>query len=406
MKHFFLLATMLCLISCGGPSKVGQLARKKAYERMNLVNADLASQQARQQFEVGQLDAAIATIDVAINRYPDKSEYHLLRGRILLEQHKLNDARSAFETSSSLNPGSAESHYLLGVLHQRCSDDEAALHSYAIASEKNPSHAQFFLAWIETLVALDRDREAIDLLLGNHQFQHQASIPALLGQIYLRTGNPKSAAQYLADSRSLGNDDPILFADLAMAEFRASMYAECLMTLRELELTSPNGLTLLQRRTRGKSLAATGRLIQGRDICLLVTRQTPQDADAWIDLGYIAWKMGDYRRLEACGNEISTLSPSSLEGPLFVGKAAQKAQNADLATSLFAKAAALAENEELEGWIVATSNKTKMKSAPVLQEAPNMPSKSAEVLIEEPILGRVEGSEPLVNVPENTPQKP
>jgi hypothetical protein len=73
---------------------------------------------------------------------------------------------------------------------------------------------------------------------------------------------------------------------------------------------------------------------------------------------------------------------------------------------LFAKAAALAENEELEGWIVATSNKTEMKSVPVLQEAPNMPSKSAEVLIEEPILGLVEGSEPLVNVPENTPQKP
>jgi len=47
-----------------------------------------------------------------------------------------------------------------------------------------------------------------------------------------------------------------------------------------------------------------------------------------------------------------------------------------------------------------------MKSASVLQEAPNMPSKSAEVLIEEPILGLVEGSEPLVNVPENTPQKP
>ena len=53
MKYCFLLATLLCLISCGGPSKAGQLARKKAYERMNLVNADLASQQARQQFEVG-----------------------------------------------------------------------------------------------------------------------------------------------------------------------------------------------------------------------------------------------------------------------------------------------------------------------------------------------------------------
>ena len=179
------------------------------------------------------------------------------------------------------------------------------MQSYTSASQNDPSHAQFFIARAETLTALNRDVEAIELLLSNHQFQHQASIPALLGQIYLRTGKPTLAVQYFADSRSLGNDDPILFADLAMAEFRAGLYAECLMTLRELTIATPNGLTTLQQRVRGKCLAATGQLIQGRDICLSVTRDTPQDADAWVDLGFISWKMGDYRRLSICGNEIS-----------------------------------------------------------------------------------------------------
>ena len=270
---------------------------------MDLVNADLASQQAMQQFEVGQLKAANSTIDIAIERYPDKSSYHQLRGRILLEQHKLDDARIAFEKAVSLNPEAAETHYLLGVLHQRWSDDEAAYASYNTACMSDPSHSQFFMAKAETLIALDRNEEAIEMLNGNHSFQHQAAVPALLGQIYLRTGQPKLAAQFLSDSRSLGNDDPILFADLAMAEFRAGLYAECLMTLRELETTSRDGLTTMQRRIRGKSLAATGQLIQGRDICLRVTRENTHDADAWIDLGYIAWKMGDYRRLETCGDK-------------------------------------------------------------------------------------------------------
>ena len=398
--RIILLAFILSAVSCG-PTKTGKLARQKAHARMDLINADLASEQARQQFEVGQLETAITTIDIAIDRYPEKSEYHQLRGRILLEQHKLDDAKSAFETSISLNPKSAESHYLLGVLHQRWSNDESALQSYSAASEINPSHAQFFLAKAETLVALNRDDEAIELLLGNNRFQHQASIPALLGHIYLRLGKSNLASQYFADSRALGNDDPILFADLAIAEFRAGLYAQCLMTLRELETIKKDGLTTLQQRTRGKSLAATGRLMQGRDICLSVTRETPQDADAWIDLGYIAWKMGDYRRLEQCGNEISKLAPSSFEGPLFIGKTAQHAGNNVLAADSLAVAASLSMNEELAAWIVASSNETIGKSATVLQEAPNMPAKTAEKVTEEPILGLVEGSEPLVTVPQN-----
>ncbi|MBC8203475.1 MAG: tetratricopeptide repeat protein [Planctomycetes bacterium] len=399
--NYVLLIVFLCLVSCGGPTKTGQMARQKAHARMDLVNADLASQQARQQFEVGQLDAAITTIDVAIDRYPEKSEYHQLRGRILLEQHKLDDARSAFETASTLLPAAAEPHYLLGVLHQRWGDDETALRSYTSACQNDPSHAQFFLAKAETLTALNRDDEAIELLVGKHQFQHQASIPALLGQIYLRTGKATLAAQHFADSRSLGNDDPILFADLAIAEFRAGLYAQCLMTLRELELITEDGLTTLQRRVRGKCLAATGQLVQGRDICLSVTRETPQDADAWIDLGFIAWKMGDYRRLGTCGNEISKLAPSVLEGPLFIGKAAQHAGNSVLAEDSLALAVSLSENDELAGWILANARQTNRKNATVLQEAPNTPTKTAEKAIEEPILGLVEGSEPLVIVPQN-----
>ncbi|MDP7007982.1 MAG: tetratricopeptide repeat protein [Phycisphaerales bacterium] len=406
MKQFILAAVCVFILGCTGPSKVGKVARQKAHDRMDLVNADLASQQARQQFEVGQLSSALSTIGVAITRYPEKAEYHQLRGRILLEQHKLDDAKKSFELASSLNPESAHPQYLLGVLYQRWGDDEAALQAYSTASENDESHAQFFLAKAETLVSLDRIDEAIALLHSDHTFKHQASIPALLGQIYLRIGNPSLAAQYLADSKALGNDDLILVSDLIVAQFQAGLYAECLMTFREFEMTSETALTSLQRRIKGKSLAATGRLIEGRDVCLTVTRESPQDADAWIDLGYISWKMGDYRRLKQCGSEICTLTPSRVEGPLFLGIAAKQSGNVDLAAQSFATAQSLAENGEIAHWIATASEQLGGKNAIDPQEVANMPAKTAEILAEEPILGLVEGSEPMVTVPQQLPQYP
>ena len=71
-------------IGCSGPSKAGLDARANAHERMDIVNADLAAQQAMQQFEVGQFDDALGTIENAIQRYPRHPDYHMLKGRVLL----------------------------------------------------------------------------------------------------------------------------------------------------------------------------------------------------------------------------------------------------------------------------------------------------------------------------------
>ncbi|MGY8752664.1 MAG: hypothetical protein ACKVIO_02095, partial [Phycisphaerales bacterium] len=81
MKRCFILLGLCLCVGCGGPTKQGKIARVNAHNRMDAVNADLAAQQAMQQFEVGQLKAALGTIDAAIARYEGNAEYHLLRGR-------------------------------------------------------------------------------------------------------------------------------------------------------------------------------------------------------------------------------------------------------------------------------------------------------------------------------------
>ena len=377
MKQSISLLLLIICTGCAGPTKVGTEARVEAHQRMDLMNAGLAAQQAKQQFEVGQLDAALETIDAAIDRFHENAEYHLLRGRILLELHQLDAALQSLSTASLLAPDSAESHYFLGVLYQRWSEDETSLIEYKVAMRKDASHPQYFMAVAETHVALGQLDEALDFLLtSGKEFQHQPSVPALIGQIYLLQGDPEKAAKYLSDSQLLGNDGPEILTSLASAEFDAGMYAHCLMTLQHLE-ESTDELPPIYQRMRGKCLFSTGRVQQGRDLCLVVTRMTPQEAGAWLDLGYIAWHMGDYERLGRCGEQLLQLEPALAEGALFEGIAALHAGNDEIAQATLSTLQSDNEFEGLDAVVASIFAKTR-ETAVETAIRPNMTPEFAE----------------------------
>ena len=391
------------LAGCGGPTKQGKIARANAHQRMDVVNADLAAQQAMQQFEVGQLKAALETIDSAIARFDENAKYHLLRGRVLIEQHRLDSARKSLVRSIELDPDVAESHYFLGVLHQRWSEDTLALECYKKAMEHNPTHPQFLLAAAESYVALGQLDEGIELLrTAGKEFQHQPSITALLGHIHLRKGNPKEASKYLADSRLLGNDDSEVLTLLASAQFNAGEYANCLHTIAQLQ--ESNELSHTFQRLKGKCLSATGRQIQGRDICLKVTRQTPDDTGAWIDLGFIAWDMGDYERVALCGKKISELSPENIEGPLFEGIVAMRSGDAIRGERLLAMAQSDNTTDGLDLLIQSYAKVAKLRAESAITQ--NMTANSVEGDAEQHPIGLVEGSQPIVGVTQDSPLAP
>lgn len=377
MKYTCLIITLLFCAGCSGPTRAGIEARSIAHLRMDAVNADLAAQQARQQFEVGQFDKAIETINAAIDRFDSYAPYHLLRARILMEQHQLESARRSLERTIELDPEMAKPYYFLGVLYQRWSEDQAALESYIRAMQRDQSHTQYVMAVAETLVALDRFDDAIQTLQGSgREFQHQPAISSLLGYIYLRKGDPENAVLQLSDSLLLGSNDLGTLGSLATAQFQSAMYADCLITLAQLQ-DAGNGITPMFKRMKGKSLAVTGRLIQGRDICLEVTRTTPESAVAWVDLGYIAWEMGDYDRLQVCGEHVSQLDPSLPEGPLFKGIAALHAGNRVVALQLLTQAQTDNNIEDLSTLLAAVST----QGVKTTQETPigaNMMANSAE----------------------------
>ena len=62
MNRLIVMLGVVLLTGCAGPTKSGKVARVNAHNRMDIVNANLAAQHAMQQFEVGQLKAAIETV--------------------------------------------------------------------------------------------------------------------------------------------------------------------------------------------------------------------------------------------------------------------------------------------------------------------------------------------------------
>ena len=399
-----IVGLLLLCSGCGGPTKAGLEARANAHKRMDSVNADLAAQQAKQQFEVGQLDKAIDTINAAIARYDENGNYHLLRGRILLEQHRLDAAFHALTNATVRASELAEPHYFLGVLHQRWGEDDKALEEYKLAMENDSTHPQYLLATAETHVALMQHDEAIKLLTSsNQEFQHHPSVSSLLGQIYLSKGQPDVAATWFEDSRLLGSDSVEESTSLATTQFQAGSYADCLHSLAILA-PDQNTLSPTLKRMKGKCLSATGRHIEGRDICLKVTRETPDDAGAWVDLGYIAWKMEDYNRLGVCGLMVSQLAPSLPEGALFEGIAAIHDGNEILAKE---KLALLQSHNNILG--VDTLLKMYANYTKIGVETPfrlDMQVNTAESSNESHDQELVENNQPIVSVDSDSPDAP
>jgi len=404
VRRVVLFMGILLCTSCSGPTKAGKEARALAHQRMAIVNADLAAQQAKQQFEVGQLDAAITTINGAIARYGKNGDYHLLRGRILLEQHRLDAAFQSLESAIEHIPHLAEPYYFLGVLHQRWGEDSKALEAYELAMKNDPHHPQYLLATAESHVALHQLDDAIQLLMeAKQEFQHHPSVSSLLGQIYLTKGDPTQAAIWFEDSRLLGNDNNETLTSLINAQFQAGQYADCLSTL-SIFANEEDSLSPTFRRIRGKCLAATGRLIEGRDICLRVTRETPDDAGAWADLGYISWEMGDYRRLGRCGEHVSQLDSSLPEGPLFEGIAAIHAGNEELAKEKLKSLESYNTFHGIEELLHIYAKNTKLDLETPLHLDSRV--KTAEGLSEQHSQELVEGSQPVASVSSDSPDAP
>lgn len=372
------------LAGCNGPTKAGTEARAAANARMNVINAQVHFDQAKQSFDSGQFEKAQREIQRAIARYPDAPNYYVLQGRIYMETHDLEASLNCFKIAIDMLDGAeklataksetdkikqtatprevttlAEAHYFTGIVFQRWSDDEQAFHAYRRAFELQPTNAQYLLAAAESLIAMGEFEQARQLVEPRMSyFEHNAALRQLQAQIALLQGDPKRAAALYAEARLLNPDDLGLLEQMMWSQYAAGMYGQCHETIKQLQQTrarlaartapQPGGsratddysaprtdLTHLEARC----LNMMGRTTEARELYLELSRARPADSVVWVELGTLSWELGDFRRLAMCAVQLIALAPDRYEGYMFKGLNERHKGNIDEAVKLFRKAA-------------------------------------------------------------------
>ncbi|MHC4218318.1 MAG: tetratricopeptide repeat protein [Planctomycetota bacterium] len=307
------------LWGCGGPTAEGLKARHTARERLNRMNAQLSFDQARQAFEAGQFEKAGREVATAMRLHPDFAQYRVLEGRIHLEQHQLERAAESFEAALQIEAGYADAHYYFGIVYQRWSDDARAYEHYLAAYELDPSSVGYLLAAAESMVALEQFEAARQLLVEKlDYFEHNSAMRHLLAQIAMLQDDPEAAVDQYVEARRLDPEDDTLLNELAQAQYGAGLYGDCYRSVQELQ-ERPDGERSDLQLLEARCLTFMDQLAEARNLYLELTRLRPTHADVWIELGSVAWELGDYHRMALCGARVTALAPDRFEGYMLKG---------------------------------------------------------------------------------------
>lgn len=307
---------MLLLSGCNGPTEQGLKVRAEAHDRMNVARTNITYEQAQQAFEEGKFEIALREIEKAIAQYSTASHFHVLRGRIFLETHRLEGALHAFLDAIEQDENNHKAYYYQGIVFQRWSDDEQAYEKYFAAWELDRGNVHYILAAAESLIALGEYEQAKSLIDERiARFEYNSAMKHLQGELAMLQGRPGDAVTRYTEARLLDPENLQLMEDLAWAQFSAGRFAECHEALRFVQGRLPAQRLDLMR-LDAQCLAMIGRSIEARDLYVKLSRAMATDADVWIELGTIAWEVGDYIRVQECASRSMSLAPSRYEGYL------------------------------------------------------------------------------------------
>lgn len=341
-----LAAALLATAGCG-PTSHGKKMRTEARSRVDAFNSHLSYDQALQAFEVGRFDVARRQIDAALARFPKEADYHVLKGRICLETHELEKAIRSFQAAIEENESCAEAHYFAGIVLQRWSDDRAAYEHYRRAFEIESTNVQYLLASAESLVALGEFEAAAAMVEDKlAYFEYNSALRHLLGQIALMNGDPATAAECFAHARLLNPDDLLLLEELAWAQYAAGSFSQCydsLVYLKQVMNEPRPDLMHLEARC----LAMMDRGTEARDLYMKFVRVNESDVEAWIELGSVAWQLGDLRRVAQAGARVIAIAPNRYEGYFLKGVYERESGNVREAIRLFGEAASRSSDAAL-----------------------------------------------------------
>ena len=344
------VALLLSLAACQSQGKVTRAASESAKASIDALRAGTEYDQSLRQFETGDLDRALESIESCITRIPTMQKSHLLRARVLVEQGNLVTALTALEDAESVEriqfeaqqegveepaeftPLNPDVPYLRGVVLEQLGRIEDALGAYESASAISPRRAEYLLARAEVLVILGRLEEGRALLdADSGEFADHPGFRQGLGHMALLEGRAIEARMLFGEASILSPADPGILEDLARAQVSLGEFAQALGTLgRFRSLDSRPDL----RRLKALCFVQTRQPVEARALLMELTRDEAgaRDFETLRLLADVALMLGDDRMLRTAADHMLQTEPRRPEGHLCL--AMWKRRSGDLGGAL------------------------------------------------------------------------
>ena len=297
----------IVLAGCNAVPRSGIEARTRAHERMDQVTAAMSRKQALNAFETGQLDKARQLVTTGIERHAEDPRSWALLGRILMEQLRLDEAVLALNRAVELDAEHAESHYFLGVIHERWSKDSEAAEHYTAAHKVDPAKPQYLMAAAESMLAVG-DVQAARALIEERlaRFEHHAAMQHLLAHMALLENDAATAAERCEEARLLAPEDESIARDLCRMRFRAGDWPGCINAVEDWHARFKGADPALDQ-LRARSLVLVRRHNEARSVYRALCDADPENDALWRERGLLAWEQGDWDSVQAlrCGHRKS-----------------------------------------------------------------------------------------------------
>jgi len=303
---------------CGsGHGKYTTAEKEAAQQRLAEMKSATTWEMAHQAYLSGDLEKALKRVDESITLNPDVSKSHVLRGRILMEQGRLEEAMTAFNKAIGLDAESVDAAYFTGVVHERFLQTEEALACYLRAATLDTTNPQYPLAAAEMYVDLGALCEAEEYLTQRvAMFQHNAGIRQTLGHVALMQGRAGEAVELFNEARLLAPEDSSIVEDLVQAQMEAGDYAGAEYNLTRLREQPANAGRRDLQHLHAQCYLRVDRLLEARELLIELTssEEGQSDTGAWIELGELAFRLKDMGRLFQSANRVVALAPDRCEG--------------------------------------------------------------------------------------------
>ena len=210
-------------------------AKIQAEQRWNQVRGRVKMQLAERQYQAGRFDKAKRLVFEAIALNPSEADGYVLLARTNLELGKLASARGALETAKARGLESADLHYMRGVILEQRNKVDEAIDEYLSARRLDPNHIDALVAQVECLVAQQHPVEALRLIEENiDRLDDAATVTALAAHVASLVGDIVGASERYGQALETGAKSRVVAEELGRLLVGAGRYEEALLVLKPL----------------------------------------------------------------------------------------------------------------------------------------------------------------------------